>query len=155
MNVSIQYFIKYIETGIFFMSDSLIMLQRIGKINKGTELYLPDDIFYGNFRQKLYKRGQGASRTTAARPAQRGSLHGFCHSLYSSWNHSLSFIIDMLQIAPVYWQLTFSCLVHIPDAVSWNDTHDYSAYHKYFTTPYFYQLSCCMYNIDIPFRPHT
>ena len=32
------------------MSDSLIMLQRIGKSNKGTELYLPDDIFYGNFR---------------------------------------------------------------------------------------------------------
>ena len=50
MNVCIQYFIKYIETGIFFMSDSLIMLQRIGKSNKGTELYLPDDIFYGNFR---------------------------------------------------------------------------------------------------------
>lgn len=31
MNVSIQYFIKYIETGIFFMSDSLLMLRCIGK----------------------------------------------------------------------------------------------------------------------------
>lgn len=84
------------------MSDSLIMLQRIGKINKGTELHLPDDIFNGSFRQKLHRREQSASRIPAARPALRKEVH------------FMDFVIAciLLEIT-VYISLLICCRLHL------------------------------------------
>ena len=86
MNVFIQYVIKHIETYIFCLPGSFLMPQRIGKKREKQGSASSGRYFQWELQTKAAqarsKRIQNTGSSTC--PAQRGSLHGFCHSLYSS-----------------------------------------------------------------------